>query len=200
MFTAVSDGSEEENYSSNVDCGVLLEADVGELVAVKFDEFDVGSIDRVDLYDGPDDNSPLIASLFGDFTCDEDPSDCDRMRHPPLSGADVGGYGSTGNQLFIHFTTRETATPSAAWGAEGWLLTWLHSSAGDDCDLTADWADTSTPAFASVGTCGVDSLRTGEACRFHCEGGLMPSSEADPAVWRTIRSFGTFKTLQVQSQ
>lgn len=45
----VSDGSEEDNYRSNVDCGVLLEAAEGELVAVRFDEFDVGSIDRVDL-------------------------------------------------------------------------------------------------------------------------------------------------------
>ena len=142
-------------------------------------------------YDGPDVNAPQIASLYGDFTCNEDPSDCDRMRHPPLSGADVGGYGSTGNQLYIHFSTRESVTPSAAWGAEGWLLTWLHSSGGDDCDLTGDWADASTPAFASAGTCAVDTLRTGETCRFHCEGGLMPSSEADPAVWRTIRSFGT---------
>ena len=32
-----------------MDCGVLLEAPEGEIVAVKFDEFDVGSIDRVDL-------------------------------------------------------------------------------------------------------------------------------------------------------
>ena len=101
-------------------------------------------------YDGPDVNAPQIASLYGDFTCNEDPSDCDRMRHPPLSGADVGGYGSTGNQLYIHFSTRESVTPSAAWGAEGWLLTWLHSSGGDDCDLTGDWADASTPAFASA--------------------------------------------------
>ena len=45
----VSDGSEEDNYNTNVDCGVLLEAAEGELVAVKFDEFDVGSVDRVDL-------------------------------------------------------------------------------------------------------------------------------------------------------
>lgn len=144
-------------------------------------------------YDGSDINAPLIASLFGDFTCDEDPSDCNRMRHPPLSGADVGGYGSTGNQLYVHFTTREMANPSVASGSEGWLLTWLHSSGGTDCDLTGDWGDASTPAFASIGTCDVESLRTGETCQFHCEGGLMPSSEADPAVWRTIRSFGTLE-------
>ena len=141
-------------------------------------------------YDGPDVNAPQIVSLYGDFTCDEDPSDCDRMRHPPLSGADVGGYASTSNQLFVHFTTRELAHPSVAFGAEGWLMTWLHSGGGSDCDLSGDWGDSSTPAFASIGTCNVDSLRTGATCRFHCEGGLMPSSEADPAVWRTIRSFG----------
>jgi hypothetical protein len=186
----VSDGSEEENYSSNVDCGVLLEAPEGERVAVRFDEFDVGSIDRVDLYDGPDINAPQIASLFGDFTCDEDPTDCNIMRHPPLAGADVGGYGSSDNQLYIHFVTFESANPSPALGSEGWLLSWLFSNGGADCDLTGGWGDASTPAFASIGTCAVDSLRTGESCHFQCEGGLVPSTDADPAVWRTIRSFG----------
>ena len=186
----LADGSEKENYSTNVDCGVLLEAAEGEMVAVRFDEFDVGSIDRVDLYDGDSVNAPRVASLFGDFTCEEDPTDCNIMRHPPLSGAMVGGYGSTGRHMYIHFVTREMPHALAALGSEGWLLSWIFSSAGADCDLSGDWGETATPAFATIGSCGVGSVRTGGTCAFGCGVGLMPSTQADMAVWRTIRSFG----------
>ena len=47
------DGSGDENYATNTDCGVVFEAPDGNTVAIRFDAFDVGSNDRVDLHDGP---------------------------------------------------------------------------------------------------------------------------------------------------
>lgn len=107
------------------------------------------------------------------------------MRHPPLSGADAGGYGSTGNQLFIHFVTMESNHQTTALGSEGWLLSWLFSNGGTDCTLTGTWGDTATPAFASIGTgpnACVGTIRTGQTCAFDCDAGLVPSLDADPAV------------------
>jgi hypothetical protein len=185
---------------SNSDCGVLLQAPVGQQVAVKFNAFDVASTDRVTLHDGEDSNGPVIAVLYGDFTCSEDTTDCDDQttRHEieggqALSAIMVGGYGSSGRSMFVHFKTRRKPHEMQALGAEGFTLQWMHSGVADPCSLLQR-PFVRAPAFGDVGTCDTQrypsGLRTGESCDLVCDAGLQSSANADPDTWRTIHYIG----------
>ena len=134
-----------------------------------------------------DANAPLIASIYGDFTCDEDPHDCEVMRHPPVDAFAIGGFSSTGTSLFVHFHTQETATTISGDSymvSEGWSLSWMFSTAGAPCSMD----DVDSPAFGNIGSCTANTMRTGETCEFGCNAGTAPSTAASSDVWRTLRT------------
>ena len=114
------------------------------------------------------------------------------MRHEPLDASELGGFASTGNSLFVHFSTRQTTTTVAGDSymvAEGWALSWMFSEAGEDCMID----DVDPPPFGNSGSCQWSSIgasmRTGETCVFDCDEGMTRSTETE-GVWHAA-SFGT---------
>lgn len=114
------------------------------------------------------------------------------MRHEPLDASELGGFASTGNSLFVHFSTRQTTTTVAGDSymvAEGWALSWMFSEAGEDCMID----DVDPPPFGNSGSCQWSSMgasmRTGETCVFDCDEGMTRSTETE-GVWHAA-SFGT---------
>ena len=190
----------EGQVMSNSDCGVLLQAAEGQRVAVKFNAFDVALNDRLTLYDGPDASAPVIAWLFGDFTCGEDTADCDNAETghememgEPLSAIMVGGYSSSGRSMFVHWSAQRKPHAMQVLGSEGFTMVWKHSDAAEPCFLDHR-PIVRAPAFGSTGDCTVQhfpiGLPTGGGCNVACDDGLRKSSEVSDELWRTIHAFG----------
>eukprot|EP01052_Picozoa_sp_SAG31_P067470 SAG31_NODE_26255_length_445_cov_1.479769_1_plen_129_part_10 len=120
-------------------------------IAVVFDQFSVSGADRVDLFDSPVPRpSARLASLFGEFTCDEHTHDCEMMDHDPQPATAVGAWASTGRYLFIHFATLVMMRKNVrSAGSAGWTLRWAFSGSGAPCALDR----LSAPAHATLGTC-----------------------------------------------
>jgi hypothetical protein len=199
-------GSSNGKVLSNSDCGILLQAGVMQRIAVRFSAFDVSHTDSLTLYDGEDESAPVIAKLFGDFTCAENTRDCDDQSGGReveagvnLTASMVGGYASTGRSMFVHFQTRRMRQQMTVGETEGFTLQYMQTNAGRSCMLDAHPL-IRAPSFGQIGDCTAAvhpaGLKTGFSCSVACDAGLRSSAEVDPALWRTIHYLGPSISVQ----
>ena len=98
-----TDGSGPYNYENNTSCGWLIDTQTAEdsvaSISLTIDKFNTEvSNDTLTIYDGNDENSPIIAVL---------------------SGSDASGtFTSTSNKMFITFHSNDTTTDA------GWVLSY----------------------------------------------------------------------------
>jgi hypothetical protein len=58
-----NDGSGNQNYQNNISCKYLIQPTCASSVSLSFDRFNLASGDNVLIYDGTDENSPLLATF-----------------------------------------------------------------------------------------------------------------------------------------
>ncbi|NLA24356.1 MAG: T9SS type A sorting domain-containing protein [Bacteroidales bacterium] len=65
---ALNDGSESKQYKNNQSCYYLIEPECGTIIKLKFDSFDLGAGDVVNIYNGSSINSQLLDSYSNSNT------------------------------------------------------------------------------------------------------------------------------------
>ena len=110
-----SDGSEGDYYENDLDCSWLIEVDEDSVIVLSFSEFDIEyDYDFIEVYDGSDNTTPLITVLTGSAI--------------PVSVT------SSGNQMYIRFTSDDYQSNSNGWEAS---YSSMHNSlfvSGVECE------------------------------------------------------------------
>ncbi len=105
-FASVTDGSASKNYANNANCTWYINPTCGQLVDVKFDEFNVKQNDTLFVYNGNNENS----ELFSYYT---------QGTEPILSNfSNSTLFTSTNGNVFVKFTSDNDSTDN------GWKLSY----------------------------------------------------------------------------
>jgi hypothetical protein len=103
----IEDGSGPAKYGINLDCEWLITGNPGEIIQFQFQQLSIGDFfDVITIYDGPDKNSPILATTTFDFFNPQ----------PGFMLTSNTIYRSNGRQMLIHFKTNETGIE------QGWQM------------------------------------------------------------------------------
>jgi len=86
-----TDGSSNNNYQNNSNCNWLILPDCGSKIKLQFDEFNISNGDSVIVYDGTNENAPVIENF--------------NSSNPPVISLDANptNVNSTSNKMFVKF-------------------------------------------------------------------------------------------------
>jgi len=122
---AFDDGSSAENYEANSSCVYVIEPECGAVVNVSFNDFDLGTGDVVQIYDGDETSDVLLATYDADNTPDDDITS--------------GTHGA----LTVRFNTNATSQ------ADGWNLSYTVKN----CKTNMSYTDPTGSFDDGSGTC-----------------------------------------------
>ena len=105
-FATITDGSSALNYVNNSNCDWYINPDCGSLLSIKFDAFNVNDNDTLFVYEGSDEQSPLMSY----YTLGEEPILSNYSSSTELN--------PNNGEAYIKFTSDDNTN------AEGWSLSY----------------------------------------------------------------------------
>jgi len=108
-FATITDGSSALNYENNTNCGWYINPQCGSLLSIKFDAFDVNDNDTLFVYEGADEQSPLMSY----YTLGEEPI--------LSSYSNSTNLNPNNGEAYVKFTSDENTN------AEGWSLSYTSN-------------------------------------------------------------------------